>query len=248
MAKRKSKPAEPPQLRAIDGDDDSFGLPEINPQPLSQMPAEPAVSETTENSAPEPQREPVRPVYSPGETVEFTRPAEPLAAEYSKRPKAPVAIITGIIVLIVAVAGLLYWYVIKPHQEKARQELVAKQEREQREQERRAIEEEERRRREAAESTVVSEETKPAIGRIDTLAARSRRYHIVLASSIDADLIMDYAKRLSMQGTSTSLLLPFDKLKFTRLTMGNYATYASAQAAADAAKADLGNGLWVIRF
>jgi hypothetical protein len=247
MAKRKTKTPDPPKPRQAGPDDDSFGLPEIEPQPLNQLPeppAEPVASHTP------PAEEPVAeaPAFTAGDQVEFTRPATAAAEPPPRSPQTPFAIVAGIVVVLLAMGGLVYWFVLKPNQEKARQELLAKQEQQRQEEERRAIAEEERRRREAAEAEAKVEVVKPTVGVIDTLTERSRRYYVVLASSIDADLIMDYAKRLSAQGTSTKILPPFNQLKFTRLTMGEYDSYASAQAAADAAKAEFGNNLWVIRY
>lgn len=250
MAKRKTKAADSPAPRPAGTDDDSFGLPDIEPQPLTELPLEtPAAQAEVPPVPPVEELPPASEAAAAGERPSFERPVAPRAEVQPRTPKTPVAIIAGIVVVLLAMGGLLYWYVLKPNQEKARRELLARQERERQEEERRAIAEEERRRREAAGAEEqVKVDARPAVGTIDTLAERSRRYYVVLASSIDADLIMDYAKRLSAQGTSTRILPPFNNLKFTRLTMGEFDTYASAQAAADAAKATFGNNLWVIRY
>lgn len=258
MAKRKTKASSQPKSKSIESDDDSFGLPEIEPQPLSEQPeAAPAASEppVTEPayeapvfSTPEPTAE-AAPTYTAGETIEFTRPTSP-PEEVPVAASRPVGlIVAGILVVVLAMGGLIYWFVIKPHQEKAKQELLAKEKKERLEQERKAIEEEERRRREAAEAENQAKlNEKPAVGVIDTLTERTKRYYVVLASSVDADLILDYAKKLSTKGVSTNILPPTEKLKFTRLTMGDFDTYANAQSAADAAKPEYGSNLWVIRY
>jgi hypothetical protein len=261
MAKRKAKASGQPKSQPIENDDDSFGLPDIEPQPLSSQveeivaESEPATLPTYEAPVYDTPASdtPVGPEatgnYSAGETVEFSRPTSP-PTETSVAPPRPVGlIVAGILLVVLAMVGLIYWFVVKPHQEKAKQELLAKQEKERQEQERKAIEEEERRRREAAEAeNQIKQNEKPAVGAIDTLTERTKRYYVVLASSVDGDLIMDYAKKLSAKGVSTNILPPSEKLKFTRLTMGDFDTYANAQSAADAAKPEYGNNLWVIRY
>jgi hypothetical protein len=47
---------------------------------------------------------------------------------------------------------------------------------------------------------------------------------------------------------STKIIPPFSKWKFFRLTIGDYDTYAIAQTNADAAKAEYGSGVWVIKY
>jgi hypothetical protein len=59
---------------------------------------------------------------------------------------------------------------------------------------------------------------------------------------------MDYAKKLSSKGVSTQIIPPFAKWKFNRLSISDYDTYALAQTNADAAKAEYGSGVWVIRY
>lgn len=258
MAKRKTKASSQPKSKSIESDDDSFGLPEIEPQPLSEQEETPAVEEAPPADEPayeapvfsnvEPTME-ATPAYTAGETVEFSRPTSP-PEELAVPAARPVGlIVAGILIVVLAMGGLIYWFVVKPHQEKAKKELLAKQEKDRLEAERKAIEEEERRRREAAEAeNQAKANEKPAVGAIDTLTERTKRYYVVLASSVDGDLIMDYAKKLSAKGVSTNILPPSEKLKFTRLTMGNFDTYANAQSAADAAKPEYGSNLWVIRY
>jgi hypothetical protein len=88
----------------------------------------------------------------------------------------------------------------------------------------------------------------PTVGTIETLTDRTRRYYVVISSAVDGDLVMDYAKRLSEKGVSTKIIPPFGKYKFSRLAIGDYDTFASAQTYADAAKADYGGEVWVLRF
>jgi cytoskeletal protein RodZ len=259
MAKRKTKTSDLPKSRPTESDDENFGLPEVEPTQLSEQ-AEPqaAVQELAE---PEAAPEAIEPA-----PAEWEKPAAPVTSEtaqpssdfgrrtYYEQPAPPsrnlVPIIIGIIVIILGLGGAVYWFYVKPRQEKEKQELLAKQKKERDDANmREAIAEEERKRREAAEAEKLAElNKKPAVGTIDTLTDRTRRYYVVLSSAVDADLIMDYAKKLSAKGISTHVLPPFGNVKFTRLTMGDFDSYANAQAAADSAKAEHGSNLWVIRY
>jgi hypothetical protein len=71
---------------------------------------------------------------------------------------------------------------------------------------------------------------------------------VVISSAIDVDLSMDYAKKLSKDGTAIKIIPPFGKSQFHRLTIGDFDTFADAQANADNLKAKYGNAVWVIKY
>lgn len=90
---------------------------------------------------------------------------------------------------------------------------------------------------------------KPAEGTIETLFARTGRYYVVVSSSVDGDLAMDRAKKLSAEGKSSKIIPPFGKWKYYRLCMGtDYDSFASAQSSADASKGEYGDALWVLKY
>ena len=70
----------------------------------------------------------------------------------------------------------------------------------------------------------------------------------MVASAVDGDLVMDYAKKLSAKGVSSKIIPPFGKWKFNRISVGDHDSFAAAQSAADAIKPDYGNTVWVIRY
>ncbi|MBL7871765.1 MAG: SPOR domain-containing protein [Cyclobacteriaceae bacterium] len=234
MAKRKDKDDQANEnLNDGNSGEDNFGLPEVEYKPLEKQ-EEQNVEESTYKS-----EETVRESYS------YTPTEEP-------KSNAPV-IIAVIIGLVLIVAGYLIWeYVYKPQKaEKAKKELAdqkardkAAKEKADREAAERAAEEQRRKDAEAAAALAA----KPAIGTIETLSSRSGRYYVVVASAVDGDLIMDYAKKLSAKGTSTRIIPPFGKWKFYRLTVGDYDSYATAQTNADSAKPEFGAGAWVIKY
>lgn len=217
-----------------DGSDENFGLPELEFKPL-------------EEQAPR-QEESVAEEQPVAETTTPTESFDAYAVDEAKS-KAPL-ILTIVIVLVVAIAGyLIYNFVYVPRaQEKAKKEELARLQaaaRKKAEEERLAQEraaEEERKRQEALAKAT------PAVGTIEILSARTRRYYVVITSDIDDDLLMDYAKKLSTQGVNLKVIPPFGGKNFHRLAIADHDTFAQAQANADAAKATYGTGVWVLKY
>lgn len=225
--------------------EDSFGLPDIEYKPLDET-----KSEADESASPhsEPANEPVQeqPVYSSYEERPVYTPPE------EEKSKAPLVIGLVIGAVIIIAGFLIYQYVYKPGVEKDRQELLAKQKRDkeqkQREEQARLAKEKEDARQKAIADSIAAANAKPAVGKIETLNERTRRYYVVVSSAIDDDLIMDYAKKLSVKGVGSKIIPPFGKTKFYRLAIADYDTYATAQTNADAVKGDYGNEVWVVRY
>ncbi|MFN7406674.1 MAG: hypothetical protein ACK5SL_09055 [Cyclobacteriaceae bacterium] len=219
--------------------DDNFGLPEIEYKPIERAEETLAVTDGGwETAEPEKKEEPAR------ETPKhlYTPPEEPSS-------KAPliIGVIIGVIVLLAGI--LIYFYVIKPDQERKEKARIEAAEKKKRDDEAARLAREqaeaERKRQEAEEA----EKNKiPPAGTIETLSARTQRYYVVVASAVDGDLIMDRAKKMSASGVSSKIIPPFGKWKFYRLAIADFDTFANAQAHADSKKAELGNGLWVIRY
>ncbi|MFM8912872.1 MAG: hypothetical protein ACKOE6_08165, partial [Flammeovirgaceae bacterium] len=205
------------------------------------------------------------------ETTEVTSSTEPISSEGSEQsseneqaekeevrspyipeeePKSKAPVIIGIIIaLVVVLAGfLIYQYVIAPNREKDRLAKIELENARKAKEEADKIarqQEEERKRREAEEAAA---NAKPAEGAIESLTAPTGRYYVVVASAVDADLVMDYAKKLSAKGVSTKIIPPFGKSKFSRITISDHDSFAAGQTAADAAKTEYGDAVWVIRY
>jgi cytoskeletal protein RodZ len=223
--------------------EDDFGLPDLDYKPLDTP---------EENTEEQPQSE-VSPLmeefsdYAPSEE-------EPIREEPKFEPveepksKAPI-FIALIIVVVVLAAGFLVWkYVIVPGNEKAKQEQLAKEKALKAKEEEARLEkqrEEEERQRLAAEAAA---NAKPIDGTIEVLENPTKRYYVVIASAVDADLTMDYAKKLSVKGVSSKIIPPFGKWNFNRLTIADFDNFQAAQTQADAAKAEYGDAVWVIRY
>ncbi|MBK8292963.1 MAG: hypothetical protein IPK96_20530 [Flammeovirgaceae bacterium] len=230
MAKRKDKdPQENENLNDGNNAEDSFGLPDIEYKPL-------------ENPEPEQSQ---------------TKIEEPMRESYTYKPEeepksnAPVVIAIIIGLVLVVAAFLIYQYVYKPQAaEKQKKEIAAKAADKLKKEEAarlaREREAEEQRKRDEAAAAIVA---KPVDGTVETLTGRTGRYYVVIASAVDGDLIMDYAKKLSAKGTGSKIIPPFGKWKFYRLTTGgDFDTYALAQSSADSAKPEFGEGAWVIKY
>ncbi len=218
-------------------DEDNFGLPDIEYKPLDQL-------EETPKKVEEPVDEEEHPSQEHSKEDTDTTPV--YDDEEEGRSKAPV-VIGAIIVLVVLVAGfMIYKYVYVPKQEKAKQEQLAKDKKEAADKAEAArvakLAEEERLKREAEANA------KPVNGTIETLSQRTGHYFVIIASSIDGDLAMDQAKKLSAKGINSKIIPPFGKWKFFRLGIGDFDSFATAQTNADASKGEYGDALWVMKY
>lgn len=250
MAKRKN-PSDEQGQENENQNDDSFGLPDLDYKPLESTSEE--TTSTTETKKEEVKSEPVAEnTYQSTETKKETQTRSTYTSSYMEeenKSKAPVIIGVVVALAVVIGGGLFYFFVYKPQQvEKERLareavELKAKQD-----EEIRLKQEAEARERQRVADSLALVNAKPKEGTIETLTDRTKRYYVVITSAIDGDLVMDHAKKLSAKGVSTKIIPPFGKYKFSRLAIGDYDTFANAQASADAAKADYGGAVWVLKF
>jgi hypothetical protein len=250
MAKRKTPDEQGQDDENENLNDDSFGLPDLDYKPLESTPQE-------QSTPPEEQKvtEPVAEKPEHTETKKETETRSTYSQSYSpymeeeNKSKAPVIIGVVVAVAVVVAGALFYFFVYKPGQEEKERianEVRLKKEREEQElRDRQALEEAARKR---AADSLAALNAEPKEGTIETLTDRTRRYYVVISSAVDGDLVMDYAKKLSAKGVSTKIIPPFGKYKFSRLAIGDYDTFATAQASADAAKAEYGGAVWVLKF
>ena len=247
MAKRR-KTDDPSQDNLENQNDaDNFGLPDLEYKPLD---TEEPLAEPEEEELAQEETQPQSTYHEEtGRAQENAYQEETYIPEDEPSSKAPM-IIGLIIGLVVLVGGFfIYAYVYKPKmEEKAKQEQIARELREKEEADRIAKAREEEERRKAIADSVANVVVKPSIGEIVTLTERTKRYYVVVASSIDGDLAMDYAKKLSAKGVSSKIIPPFSKWKFYRLAVGDFETFADAQGNADTSKGEYGDGVWVIKY
>lgn len=228
----------------INESDDNFGLPEIEYKPLNreEQVVESVEQETSEEVVVNATEYEAEEVTDDKHTDHIFNPIE---EEESNAPK-----IIGILILL-ALVGLGAWYFgwYKPDQralaDKQKQEdaraLLSRQQKEKQLAEQRRIDEEQRR----ADSIA---NAKPNIGTIESLSGRTGRYYVVVASAIDDDLLMDYAKKLSLKGVSSQIIPSHGKVKFSRIAVSSGDTYADAQSNADGLKSEYDGGAWVVKY
>lgn len=255
--------------------DDSFGLPDVDYQPLDRdEEAREEEPETSYEPEPEPEPEPEQ-SYSYTET-EDSYTQEEDSTEYSSTYDEPhveqestyvpgsytppkdnsvVPKVLGLIFVLLLAGAAIWWFGFyqpaKEAEEKAKIEQQKRME-EQKQREAEAQRERERLEREQAqreeEARLAAEEAKPEIGTIETISSRTGRYYVVIASAIDEDLAMDHAKKLSKEGISTTIIEPFGNSKFHRIAIENHDTWAAAEASATDLRGQYGDGVWVIKY
>jgi hypothetical protein len=237
-----------------DESDDTFGLPEIEYNPItretehtSQQPEETQEAEQTAASSSYEQTE--------QSTTEYHDSTQDTTSVYSRyhvdEEESPLwpKVLGILLVIAIALSAALYFVWYKPKQEEEKRLLVEKQKKEQeaklKEQELKAAEERQRQRDQQIADSLARI---PKIGSFETLSSPTGRYYVVITSAIDGDLISDHAKKLAKAGVSTKIIPPFGKFKFYRLTIAEGDTYAAAQDIANSKKAELGDALWVLKY
>jgi len=257
MARRKTPDDQPEENNDPNtgNDDDTFGLPEIEYEPINREtpPATDVPPPETQEQINQPQYTEEQPVTNTPMERDEVRQNEYSSTYYDEdEGNSPWPKILGIaaILLILGAAG---WYfgLKKPKdeaaaREKAQQEEQARAEASRRDQEladeqRRIAEETQRK----ADSLAIA--TPPA-GTIETLNDRTGRYYVVIASAIDGDLLMDYAKTLSQKGVNAKIIAPYGNVRFHRLTVAEGETFASTQQTAEELKSEYTESAWVIKY
>jgi hypothetical protein len=237
------------------GSDDTFGLPEIEYEPINretpvnEVPAEEAPAETRQPEYTEEQ-----PITHTTMERDEVRQTEYNSAYYDDEDErnSPWPKILGIVALLLII-GAAGWYfgMYKPNQdniarEKAQQDenarIEASRVEEERATEQRRIAEEAQRKADSVATAT------PVAGTIETLNERTGRYYVVIASSIDGDLIMDYAKKLNEKGVNAKVIAPYGNIKFHRLTVAEGDTFTNTQQLADGLKSEYNEGAWVIKY
>lgn len=258
--------------------DDSFGLPDVDYQPLDETTEEDTSSSSDDStssysddtsssysdsddsytSSDDSESDSYSSDYQNNDTQEKEENSSDEYVPGSYTPPQEESSNVGkivAIVLILAVLGVGGWYffIHKPAQEKeqARIEKLKKEE----EAKRLAAEkkaEEERLAQEAADREAArlaaEEAAKPKIGTVETITARTGRYYVVIASDIDGDLAMDFANKLTKTGVSIKIIPPYGTSKFHRITVDNLDTWAAAENRANELKSEYGENVWVIKY
>jgi hypothetical protein len=252
MARRKKtnedEPTDNPEN--VNESDDNFGLPEIEYEPLdrSEVREETPVDESSTYSGEIVNTEAE---YEAENVVEEHHHHEDHIFNPTEENSSAVPKVIGVLVVLLLVAvGAWFFMVYQPKKkaeaEKMRQEQLAREEIARKAELNRLAEikrqEDEKRRADSLANAT------PKVGAIETLSDRTGRYYVVIASDIDDDLIMDYAKKLSAKGISSTIIPAHGKVKFFRIAVASGDTYSDAQSTADGLKDEYKGGAWVTRY
>jgi len=157
--------------------------------------------------------------------------------EYGQK-KSPVGwIIAAIIFVVLVVVGIFWWMNRETEPEQAQQPVVQQPVVREPEPEPEPV---------PVEPEPEPEPTKqPGVYEINEPTGR---YHVIVASSIDKDLVMDYGKKLAKQGMTCNILKPRGNRKFHRLSVADYVSLNDAALKSEQLKSEFGDEVWVIRY
>jgi hypothetical protein len=264
MARRNDSNDDDPQNDNLNNDsDDAFGLPEIHYEPIRrEEPANEPVEEVqASESSFEAENEPQPEESEVGEEYYEEEPQESEIAEEQQtytyqREEEEASIwpkILGIVLIIVVALGITWYFVLyKPKQDEAAAQarIVAEQQetaRKQKEAEETRIRLEQEAIEKRRLDSLAAIKT-PSVGTVETLNERTGRYYVVIASALDSDLLMDYAKKLTASGVSAKIIPPFGRHKVSRLAIAEGDTFADAAQKSEPLKSEYGDAVWVLKY
>lgn len=263
MARNREPEDEPEENTDSSANDDTFGLPDIEYEPLNREatrePEEPSAEPQAHTPEPRPEiNQSGRTEEKPVTHTPMDRDAVP-ENQYNSpyydedESNSPWPKILGIAALLLVIGAAIWYFGFhQPRQaaaarEKARQEEEARQQASHEEEARRQAEQQ-RMAEEARRKADSLASATPTAGTIETLNGRTGRYYVVVASAIDGDLLMDYAKELSGNGVNVKIIPPFGNVKFHRLTVAEGDSFAAAQQTAESLKGKYTDKIWVIKY
>ncbi len=239
--------------------DDTFGLPEVEYEPIKrderveepQPPVEEPVYEETEETREELVHS--EEVYDEPHGQEEHQEYQSRYAYMEENNQSVWPKVLAILLTLIVVGGAIYYFAYyQPAQEKEKKERLAREAEQTRARDAQRAREAEAKRLadEAAQRRADSLANIQKEGSIEMLSGRTGQYWIVVASAIDDDLLMDFAQKLSKDGKQVKIIPPFGKQgKFHRLAIEARDNYADAQAAADNMKGgEFGDQLWVVKY
>lgn len=87
-----------------------------------------------------------------------------------------------------------------------------------------------------------------AVGQVQTISSATGRYYVVVSSSIDGDLAMDFGEKLAEEGNSVKIIEPYGSIKFYRVSLGDYGSIDEALAASGSFSTVDGDAVWVLGY
>lgn len=87
-----------------------------------------------------------------------------------------------------------------------------------------------------------------AAGIVETLSSSTERFYVIVSSSVDGDLAMDYASKLAKEGNNVKIIKPYPNSKvYHRVSIGDYDTRKQAETASTSFNT-YGDGVWVLKY
>lgn len=257
MAKKKQlneENANDENLNASNDADDTFGLPDIEYQPLNRS-EEPASSDESESVQEQAQPEPVQeePVAKEEPSYQSTSYQEKPDYHYTPPMREESSVVPRVlgILLVLVLAGGVAWYFFyyQPEMQQREKARLAQLENDR-------LAQREKHVRDSIDAVNAAAERHrldslnaiPQTGTVEKLEGRTGRYYVVVASAIDDDLIMDYANTLSKRGVNSKIIPPFGKSKFYRIAVADGGSFAEAQEIANNRKPDFTDAVWVLKY
>jgi flagellar basal body-associated protein FliL len=168
----------------------------------------------------------------PVETHEEYKSSSYYEETYGQK-KSPVGWIIVIVLFVVAIAAAAIWYFTMGKEEPPVQtQQVVEQ----------PVTEPE------PEPEPVKPKEPEKVAGVYELDAPIGRYHVIVASSVDKDLVRDYAFKLAKKNMACYILAPRGNKKFHRLSVSDYQTVNEAALKAEQLKGEFGSDVWVIRY
>ena len=89
---------------------------------------------------------------------------------------------------------------------------------------------------------------KPDVGAIESITSSTGKFYVVVSSSVDGDLAMDYAKKLSKEGNNVKIIEPYGNSRFYRVSLGDYNSVEEAASATSSYSSIDGDAVWVLNY
>ncbi|MEO9966931.1 MAG: SPOR domain-containing protein [Reichenbachiella sp.] len=85
-------------------------------------------------------------------------------------------------------------------------------------------------------------------GIVEIISSATGRFYIVVSSSIDGDLAMDYCNELAAEGKNVKMIEPYENNRFYRVTLGDYDTRDQATSSSTSISTADGNDPWILKY
>lgn len=96
---------------------------------------------------------------------------------------------------------------------------------------------------------IAEREARRAAGVVETVSSPTGRFYVIISSSVDEDLAMDYAKKLAKEGTSVKIVQHnFNDLPFHGVSVGDYDTWDQAVNNSESLGNTYGKKAWVLKY